>query len=70
MQKVNFKNRNGQRVSMAANIYFPADFNEANTYPAVVVESGIHTCLDYKKPLFAATFLVHYDWAAAKISGC
>lgn len=37
MQKVNFKNLNGQGVMMAANIHFPADFNAAKKYPAVVV---------------------------------
>lgn len=37
MQKVNFKNLNGQGVTMAAVINFPASFDESRRYPAVVV---------------------------------
>jgi uncharacterized protein len=37
MQKVNFRNLNGQGVTMAAVINFPAGFDESRRYPAVVV---------------------------------
>ncbi len=37
MQKLNFKNLNGQGVTMAAVINFPAGFDESKRYPAVVV---------------------------------
>lgn len=37
MLKVNFNNLNGQGITMAAVINFPADFDENKQYPAVVV---------------------------------
>jgi len=37
MKKVNFKNRNGQGVTIAAVINFPEGFDEGKKYPAVVV---------------------------------
>lgn len=37
MQKVSFKSRNGQDITLAAVIHFPDGFNEARKYPAVVV---------------------------------
>lgn len=37
MSKVTFKNLNGQGVTMAAIIHFPAGFDESRKYPAVVV---------------------------------
>lgn len=37
MSKVTFKNLNGQGITMAATIYFPASFDESRKYPAVVV---------------------------------
>ncbi|WP_312840510.1 alpha/beta hydrolase [Delftia tsuruhatensis] len=37
MSKVTFKNLNGQGVTMAAIIHFPAGFDESGKYPAVVV---------------------------------
>lgn len=37
MKKVNFKNRNGQDITIAAVINFPAGFDENKKYPAVVV---------------------------------
>lgn len=37
MQKVSFKNLNGQGVSIAAVLYFPEGFDQSKKYPAVVV---------------------------------
>ena len=37
MKKVTFPNRNVQGITIAAVVYFPADFDEAKTYPALVV---------------------------------
>lgn len=37
MKKVNFLNRNGQNITQAAVLYFPANFDEQKKYPAVVV---------------------------------
>ncbi|MBD9383394.1 alpha/beta hydrolase [Achromobacter sp. ACM02] len=37
MQKVSIQNRNGQGVTLAANIHFPAGFNKTGKYPSVVV---------------------------------
>lgn len=37
MEKVNFKNLNGQGVTMAAVIHFPNDFDQGKRYPTVVV---------------------------------
>ncbi|MFB9123492.1 alpha/beta hydrolase [Paraburkholderia dipogonis] len=37
MQKVNFKNLNGQGITMAAVINFPADFDQGKKYAAIVV---------------------------------
>ena len=37
MQKVNFKNLNGQGVTLAAVIHVPAGFDSSTKYPAVVV---------------------------------
>jgi fermentation-respiration switch protein FrsA (DUF1100 family) len=37
MQSVQFKNHNGQGITMAANLYFPVGFDEAKHYPAIVV---------------------------------
>lgn len=37
MSHVTFPNRNGQGITMAAIIHFPADFNASQRYPAVVV---------------------------------
>ncbi len=37
MQKASIKNRNGQDITIAANIHFPEGFNETQKYPAVVV---------------------------------
>ena len=37
MKNVKFKNRNGQDITMAAVINFPAGFDENKKYPAVVV---------------------------------
>jgi uncharacterized protein len=37
MKKVNFKSRNGQDVTIAAVLNFPAGFDENKKYPAVVV---------------------------------
>ena len=37
MSNVTFKNHNGQGITMAAVINFPAGFDESKKYPAVVV---------------------------------
>lgn len=37
MKKISFPNRNGQDITMAAVLYFPEDFDETKTYPALVV---------------------------------
>ena len=37
MQTVNFPNLNGQGITLAANIHFPAGFDESKKYPVVVV---------------------------------
>lgn len=37
MNKVNFPNTNGLDITMAGLVFFPSDFDESNTYPAVVV---------------------------------
>lgn len=37
MSHVTFPNLNGQGITMAANMYFPADFDDSQKYPAVVV---------------------------------
>lgn len=37
MKKVNFKNLNGQGITMAAVINFPQNFDETSQYPAIVV---------------------------------
>lgn len=37
MQHVSFKSRNGQDITIAANVHFPEGFNEATKYPAIVV---------------------------------
>jgi len=37
MQTVNFPNLNGQGIAMAADIHFPAGFDERKKYPAIVV---------------------------------
>lgn len=37
MQKANFKNLNGENLTIAANIHFPDGFNEGRKYPAIVV---------------------------------
>jgi len=37
MQTVNFPNLNGQGITMAANIHFPAGFDESKKYAAIVV---------------------------------
>lgn len=37
MTNVTFKNLNGHGITMAADIYFPAHFDETQTHPAVVV---------------------------------
>ncbi len=37
MRNVTFENRNGQGISMAAIIHFPASFDESMNYPAVVL---------------------------------
>lgn len=37
MKTVNFKSRNGEDVTIAANIEFPEDFDETKRYPAVIV---------------------------------
>lgn len=37
MPRITFKNLNGQGVTMAAVVEFPADFDKSRTYPAVVV---------------------------------
>lgn len=36
MKKVQFNNNNGQQITMAANIFFPDNFDEGKTYPAIV----------------------------------
>lgn len=37
MQTANFKNLNGENLTIAANIHFPDGFNEGRKYPAIVV---------------------------------
>jgi len=37
MQSVQFKNLNGQGITIAANLYFPAGFDAGKQYPAIVV---------------------------------
>ena len=37
MKSVTFKNLNGADITMAANIHFPAGFDDSKTYPAIVV---------------------------------
>jgi len=39
-QKVNFKNSNNGDITMAAVIFLPEGFNEANKYAAIVVTPG------------------------------
>ena len=37
MPNVSFKNLNGQGVTLAANVHFPAGFDDSKQYPAIVV---------------------------------
>ncbi|AND78700.1 alpha/beta hydrolase [Streptococcus pantholopis] len=37
MKKVSFFNYNGQGITMSANLYFPPEFDDAKTYPAIIV---------------------------------
>ena len=37
MQSVTFQNRNGQGITMAADIHTPAGFDAARRYPAIVI---------------------------------
>lgn len=37
MQTITFQNRNGQGITMAADIHTPADFDAAKRYPAIVI---------------------------------
>lgn len=37
MKKVNIPNTSGLNINISAVIYFPADFDESKSYPAVVV---------------------------------
>lgn len=37
MRHVSFKSRNGQDITIAANVHLPEGFNEATKYPAIVV---------------------------------
>ena len=66
-QKVNFENRNGQHITMAAVINFPADFNRDRQYPAIVVThpgGGVkeQTAGLYAKRLAEAGFVtIAYD---------
>lgn len=67
MQKVSIQNRNGQGVTLAANIHFPAGFNKTGKYPAVVVShpgGGVkeQTAGLYAKKLAESGFIaIAYD---------
>lgn len=37
MEKVSFFNYNGQGVTMAANLFFPPEFDENKNYPAIII---------------------------------
>ncbi|MFY3590606.1 MULTISPECIES: alpha/beta hydrolase [Achromobacter] len=67
MQKVSIQNRNGQGVTLAANIHFPAGFNKTGKYPAIVVShpgGGVkeQTAGLYAKELAESGFIaIAYD---------
>lgn len=67
MKKVNFLNKNGQNITMAAVLNFPGDYDEKKKYPAIVVThpgGGVkeQTAGTYAKKLAEQDFVtIAYD---------
>ncbi|WP_062194490.1 alpha/beta hydrolase [Caldimonas taiwanensis] len=59
MQTITFQNRNGQGITMAANIHTPADFDAAKRYPAIVVAHPGGGVKEQAAGLYAAKLAAH-----------
>ena len=63
MQTVTFQNRNGQGITMAADIHTPADFDAAKRYPAIVIAHPGGGVKEQAAGLYAAK-LAEHDFVA------
>ena len=59
MQTITFQNRNGQGITMAADIHTPADFDAAKRYPAIVIAHPGGGVKEQAAGLYAAKLAEH-----------